>query len=190
MPQEARPYEAQARNDRIGDQYIFVALTRRRSWSRLSLWASGRRRTRKTARGPGRADHGPPLLQPGPRPMVPTPTAGRPLPSAVDREFGGRVDYGAIVKDFREDGKPGRYGPPELTGAARTVYGRGQASGTYVRARRRNNLTIRTFLRRFTRLSLGFSKKLDNLAASSLYMAHYVFCRPRHATGPPRWRRS
>src|SRR5438874_10901328 len=42
----------------------------------------------------------------------------------------------------------------------------------------RHNLSIRTFLRRFTRLALGFSKKLDNLAAAvALYIAHYNFCR-------------
>jgi len=46
----------------------------------------------------------------------------------------------------------------------------------------RNNLTIRTFLRRFTRLSLGFSKKFENLvAAVCLHVAHYNFCR-RHGT--------
>jgi hypothetical protein len=42
----------------------------------------------------------------------------------------------------------------------------------------RNNLTIRTLMRRFTRLSLGFSKKLENLAAAvALHVAHYNFCR-------------
>jgi hypothetical protein len=42
----------------------------------------------------------------------------------------------------------------------------------------RNNLTIRTFLRRFTRLAPGFSKKLENLqAAVALYIAHYNYCR-------------
>jgi hypothetical protein len=41
----------------------------------------------------------------------------------------------------------------------------------------RNNLTIRTFMKRFTRLSLGFSKKLENLAATvALHMAYYNFC--------------
>src|SRR5205807_10574624 len=41
----------------------------------------------------------------------------------------------------------------------------------------RNNLTMRTFMRRFTRLSLGFSKKLENLiAAVSLHFAYYNFC--------------
>ena len=42
----------------------------------------------------------------------------------------------------------------------------------------RNNLTIRTFMRRFARLSLGFSKKLENLAAAvALHVAHYNFVR-------------
>jgi hypothetical protein len=42
----------------------------------------------------------------------------------------------------------------------------------------RSNLTIRTFTKRFTRLSLGFSKKLENLAAAvALHVAHYDFCR-------------
>ena len=42
----------------------------------------------------------------------------------------------------------------------------------------RNNLTIRTFMRRFTRLALGFSKKFENFqAAVSLHFAYYNFCR-------------
>jgi hypothetical protein len=42
----------------------------------------------------------------------------------------------------------------------------------------RLNLSVPTFLRRFTRLSLGFSKKLENLIACvALYVAHYNFCR-------------
>jgi len=42
----------------------------------------------------------------------------------------------------------------------------------------RNNLTMRTFLRRLTRLSSGFSKKLENLKhAVTLHFAFYNFCR-------------
>lgn len=42
----------------------------------------------------------------------------------------------------------------------------------------RHNLSIRTFMRRFTRLALGFSKKLENLAAATaLCIAHYNYCR-------------
>jgi hypothetical protein len=41
----------------------------------------------------------------------------------------------------------------------------------------RHNLTIRTFLKRFTRLALGFSKKLENLTACvCLYIAYYNYC--------------
>lgn len=49
----------------------------------------------------------------------------------------------------------------------------------------RNNLTIRTFMKRFTRLSLGFSKKLENLAAAvALHVAYFNYCwRSRENTG-------
>lgn len=49
----------------------------------------------------------------------------------------------------------------------------------------RVNLTVRTFMRRFTRLAMGFSKKLENLtAACAVQIAHYNFCwRPRHKRG-------
>ena len=43
----------------------------------------------------------------------------------------------------------------------------------------RSKLTIRTFMKRFTRLSLGFSRNLENLAAAALHVAHYNFCRVR-----------
>jgi len=39
------------------------------------------------------------------------------------------------------------------------------------------NLMTRTFMKRFTRLALGFSKKLENLkAATALHICHYNFC--------------
>jgi hypothetical protein len=49
----------------------------------------------------------------------------------------------------------------------------------------RNNLTIRTFMKRFARLSLGFSKKVENLAAATaLHMAYYNFVwRPKTLNG-------
>ena len=43
----------------------------------------------------------------------------------------------------------------------------------------RQNLTMRMGMRRFTRLTNGFSKKVENLAhAVSLHFMHYNFCRP------------
>jgi hypothetical protein len=57
----------------------------------------------------------------------------------------------------------------------------------------RHNLTIRTFMKRFNRLSLGFSKKLENLAAATaMFMAYYNYCwRPRYPdqSGKPGKRR-
>ena len=48
----------------------------------------------------------------------------------------------------------------------------------------RNNLTIRTFMKRFTRLALGFSKKLENLAAATaLHVAVYNFVRIHRTLG-------
>jgi hypothetical protein len=41
----------------------------------------------------------------------------------------------------------------------------------------RHNLRIRTLMKRFTRLSLGFSKNLENLeAACAMFLAYYNFC--------------
>ena len=120
----------------------------------------------------------PPLFQPGPRPMVST-DGWAAYPNAVDGAFGGGVDYGTLIKDFTESEQPGRYGPPIMTGASRRViqgnFDRYEICTSHVE---RHNLSIRTFLRRFTRLALGFSKKLECLhAAIALYVAHYDFCR-------------
>jgi len=105
-------------------------------------------------------------------------------PAAVDLAFANTVDFGVIVKNFREGvEQPGRYGPPEITATAREVItGDIEPRSICTSYVERQNLTMRTFLRRLTRLSLGFSKKLENLkAAMALHVAHYNFCR-RHGT--------
>ena len=108
----------------------------------------------------------------------------RSLSGAVDLAFANTVHYGVIVKTFREGmEQPGRDGPPEITATVRNIMvGSVEPETISTSYAERNNLTIRTFIRRFTRLSLGFSKKLENLvAAVCLHMAHYNFCR-RHGT--------
>jgi hypothetical protein len=93
--------------------------------------------------------------------------------------FAGRVSHGVLIKDYRNADMPGRYGPPDMVGAERRVMsGNIDEYSVFTSHVERHNLTVRTFLKRFTRLSLGFSKKRDNLlAAISLYVAHYNFCR-------------
>ena len=87
-----------------------------------------------------------------------------------------------IVKDYRNADQPGRYAPPEMIHAERrTIFGELNEASICTSHVERNNLTIRTFMRRFTRLSLGFSKKLENLSAAvALHVAYHNFCwRPR-----------
>lgn len=107
-------------------------------------------------------------------------------PEAVDLAFGPYVRYGQIVKNYRNTDQPGRYGPPEMIGTdRRIIFGSLNEFEIGTSHVERNNLTIRTFVKRFTRLSLGFSKKLENLcAAVSLHMAYHNCCwRPRFPDG-------
>jgi IS1 family transposase len=99
-------------------------------------------------------------------------------PEAVDLAFGRYVNYGVLIKDYRNTDQPGRYGPPELIATERReIFGIVNEQSICTSHVERHNLTIRTFMRRFTRLSLGFSKKLENLAAAcSMYVAYYNYC--------------
>jgi IS1 family transposase len=96
--------------------------------------------------------------------------------------------YGVIVKtisvvDLRQAAAH-RYSPAEVVAVAReAVQGvPAEISTSYIE---RSNLTVRMASRRFTRLTNGFSKKLENhMAAVSLYVAHYNFCRVHEALTP------
>ena len=99
---------------------------------------------------------------------------------AVDRAFGPEVDYGQIVKFFdAEPIGPGRYSPPRVTGVERTVVvGSPDKRLISTSMVERQNLTMRMSMRRFTRLTNAFSKKLENLqAAVALHFAHYNLVR-------------
>lgn len=92
------------------------------------------------------------------------------------------VDYAMLVKLYGSD--PGKtsdkkYSPGVCTGAIKTpIVGtpqREHVSTSYVE---RQNLTMRMSMRRFTRLTNAFSKKIDNhIHALSLYFVFYNFCR-------------
>jgi len=99
---------------------------------------------------------------------------------AVERAFGAEIDYAQVVKTYGpEDAGRGRYSPPAVIAVEKIeVQGRPERSRICTSYVERNNLTIRMCLRRFTRLTNGFSKKLANLKAMlALFFAYYNFCR-------------
>ncbi|MGD1146699.1 MAG: IS1 family transposase [Thermoanaerobaculaceae bacterium] len=104
---------------------------------------------------------------------------------AVETAFGADVDYGQIVKSYEaEPIGAGRYSPPRVVATERTVMMgnpvRDNICTSYVE---RQNLTVRMNMRRFTRLTNAFSKKVDNLrAAVALHFATYNFVRVHRTT--------
>lgn len=101
---------------------------------------------------------------------------------AVEGSFGGDVDYAQLVKLYgatEGKGSDKRYSPGECVGIRkRRVEGSpnpDHISTSYVE---RSNLSMRMGMRRFTRLTNAFSKKLENhIHSLSLYFVHYNFCR-------------
>lgn len=102
-----------------------------------------------------------------------------PYLNAVEKTFGGNVDYAQLVKVYShaipQDDR--RYSPAAFQRAVKTTI-----SGTPKRVStsyiERQNLTIRMQMRRFTRLTNAFSKKLASMkAAVALHFAHYNFMR-------------
>lgn len=102
--------------------------------------------------------------------------------NAVDAAYATDVDYAMLVKLYGEPkgGKEERrYSPSECCGAIKGVVcgepDQKHISTSYVE---RQNLTMRMGMRRFTRLTNGFSKKIQNLeCAVALHFMHYNFGR-------------
>lgn len=103
-----------------------------------------------------------------------------PYRTAVEDAFGANVDYAMLIKIYSELDEPEkRYSPGQFASALPVpVSGKPKRWLISTSHIERQNLSIRMQLRRFTRLTNAFSKKLENLkAALALHFAHYNFCR-------------
>ena len=117
-------------------------------------------------------------------------------PAAIESAFGNEVDYGQIVKAYastevHESGR--RYSPPRLESIRReAIFGKPDPDLISTSIVERQNLTMRMHMRRLTRLTNAFSKKLENFqAAVALHFGYYNFvkvhssirCTPAMAVG-------
>ena len=104
-----------------------------------------------------------------------------PYLEAVEGAFGRDVDYAMLVKHYGPGSltEQRRYSPSEFVSAdKRIVAGKPEAANVSTSYVERQNLTMRMGMRRFTRLTNGFSKKVQNLEhAVALHFLHYNFAR-------------
>lgn len=101
---------------------------------------------------------------------------------AIEDAFGSEVDFAQLVKlygDYGQHDSAARYSPPRIMEVISKVRsGDPDPDRICTSHVERQNLTMRMQMRRFTRLTNAFSKKLTNLkAACALHFAHYNFCR-------------
>lgn len=108
---------------------------------------------------------------------------------AVDRAFEGAVDYAMIQKIYGSPSKEEqrRYSPAKCIGIqGRVITGDPDPEHVSTSYVERQNLTMRMGMRRFTRLTNGFSKKIENHAAAvALHFQFYNFARPHKSLKNP-----
>jgi IS1 family transposase len=165
----------------IGDVWTWTALDP--DSKLMCCWLVGDR-TQESARD-FMADLAPRLAQ-----RVQITTDGhKPYIDAIGDAFGTKVDYAMLIKDYGQDPKEDRRFSPPVVLSERVYVVEGnpdpkRISTSYVE---RSNLTMRMGMRRMTRLTNGYSKKVENLAAAvALHFMHYNFARPHMALGKNR----
>ena len=165
--------ERKGYDDSTGDSYVFTAIERHTKL--LVVWHLGKRDQSNTdafCRKLRAETAGKFLVS----------TDGfRPYRTAIPHYLGDRADFGVLVKTFGEAPKDERrkYSPAKITSIRKEqVWNLPDKDRICTSHCERHNLNLRTFIRRMTRLSNGFSKKWENHEAMlALYFCHYNFCR-------------
>jgi transposase-like protein/IS1 family transposase len=163
----------QITDPRVGDAYTFVGIER--NTKLILAWHLGQRDMVDTEAFTEKLDYA---------------TSGRfqltsdrfrPYENAVSYSLGTRVDYAMLIKVYGNRDPEGeqKYSPPEVVETvSKPLIGNPDPSRICTSIVERSNLSIRTSVRRLTRLTNAFSKKWDNLRAMmALYFAFYNFCR-------------
>jgi|SRR5579872_2405311 len=100
--------------------------------------------------------------------------------NAVDWAFSSKIDFAMLIKQYGETSEvQRRYSPRECIGCERKrITGRPDPKHISTSYIERQNLTMRMSMRRFTRLTNAFSKKIENhIASIAIHYMHYNFCR-------------
>ncbi len=104
----------------------------------------------------------------------------KPYPSAIKLAFEDRpIDFATLTKVYRNSDNEGRYSPGKIVSSTTEVI-KGSPDPRHISTSyvERQNLTMRMHMRRFTRLTNAFSKKIENhIAAVDLHFLYYNFCR-------------
>lgn len=162
----------------VGDQYLFVALDQ--DTKLIAVHSIGKRTEETTRKFVAKLAARMVLPESGcpieARPQIST-DGWQSYPPAILDTFDSMVQYGVIVKRYENEAM-GRYAPPDVVASDRRSIQLIDDLKTICTSHvERFNCTTRQFVKRFCRLTLCFSKKLENLeAAVAMHIANYNFC--------------